>query len=45
MAVLTTYGGRAGMHYQEVKKEKAANRKREPAPISSGNEPKTGLMP
>ena len=45
MALLTTYGGRAGMHYQEVKKETAANRRREPAQVSSGNELKSGLLP
>lgn len=32
MSVLTTYGGRAGMHYSEVKKEKQSKEKK-PAPI------------
>jgi hypothetical protein len=36
MSLLTTYGGRAGMHIREVREEKKKAR-RNPAPINSGN--------
>lgn len=36
MALVTSYGGRAGMHYQEVKRER--KEKQKPAPVYRGSE-------